>query len=83
MLSLYNRNFASNIELLCKSKEDSQIDAVLYRAVDGSRNSFTGDLDIEVPADLDLFDSEESLEMLLDDFSTETLIAVYRSTARS
>jgi hypothetical protein len=51
--------------------------------MDRSQNSFTRDLDIEVPAVLDLFDGEESLEMLLDDFSTETLIAAYRSTARS
>lgn len=41
-LSPHNRNFVSNIELLRKSKEDSQIDAALRRAVDGSRNSFTG-----------------------------------------
>jgi hypothetical protein len=82
-LSPYNRNFASNIELLRKSKEDSQIDAALHRAMDRSQNSSTRDLDIEVPADLDLFDSEESLEILLDDFSTESLIAAYRSTTTS
>jgi hypothetical protein len=82
-LSPHNRNFASNIELLRKSKEDSQIDAALRRAMDGSQSSFTPDLDSEVPADLDLFDGEEALDTLLEDFSTETLIAAYHSVARS
>jgi hypothetical protein len=48
----HNRNFPSNIKLLRKSKEDSQSDAALRRAMDGSQDSFTYDLDSEVPADL-------------------------------
>jgi hypothetical protein len=79
----HNRNFASNIELLRKSKEDSQIDAALRRAMDGSQNSLACDLDGGLPADLDLFDGEEALDTLLEDFSTEALIAAYHSVARS
>ena len=45
-LSPHNRNFASNIELLQKSKEDSQIDAALRRAMNGSKDSFARDVDI-------------------------------------
>jgi hypothetical protein len=81
-LSPHNRNFASNIELLRKSKEDSQIDAALRRAVNRSHNSSDGDLDDEVPADLDL-DDEEPLDTLKEYFSTETLIAAYHSVAMS
>ncbi|KIN00068.1 hypothetical protein OIDMADRAFT_55958 [Oidiodendron maius Zn] len=68
---------------LAESKEDSQIDAALRRAMDGSQNSFTRDLDVEAPADLDLFDDEEALDTLQEDFSTETLIAAYHSVATS
>jgi hypothetical protein len=82
-LSPHNRNFASNIELLRKSKEDSQIDAALRRAMNGSRNSFTHDLNSELPANLDMSDGEEALDTLLEDFTTETLIAGYYSVARS
>lgn len=51
--------------------------------MDGSQNSFTRDLDVEAPADLDLFDDEEALDTLQEDFSTETLIAAYHSVATS
>jgi hypothetical protein len=81
-LSLHNRNFASNLELLRKSKEDSRIDAALRRAMNGSQNSFDRDLDGEVPGDLEL-DDEDSLNTLQEDFSTETLIAAYHSVAMS
>ena len=83
ILSLHNRNFASNIELLRKSKEDSQIDAALRRVMSGSKDSCSCDVDTEIPTDLDLFDSEVALDTLLEDFSTETLIAAYHSIARS
>ncbi|KAF8860613.1 hypothetical protein BDZ45DRAFT_800769 [Acephala macrosclerotiorum] len=73
---------ASNIELLRKSKEDSRIDAALHRAMNRSKDTFDGDVDDEVAADLD-FDVEEPLDTLNEDFSTETLIAAYHSVAMS
>jgi hypothetical protein len=81
-LSPHNRNFASNLELLRKSQEDSRIDAALRRAMNGSQNSFDRDLDGEVPDDLEL-DDEDSLNTLQEDFSTETLIAACHSVAMS
>jgi len=81
-LSPHNRNFASNIELLRKSKEDSRIDTVLRRAMNGSEDTFDHDLHDEVAADLD-FDVEEPLDALNEDFSTETLITAYHSVVLS
>jgi hypothetical protein len=75
----HNRNFASNIDLLRKSKEDSQIDAALRKSMNRSEDTFIHGLDGNVPADLDSFDGEEALDTLLEDFSTETLIAAYHS----
>jgi hypothetical protein len=64
-LSLENRNFASNIKLLRKFKEDSRIDAALRRAMDRSWDSFNCDVDDEAPVDLHLdADAEELLDTL-------------------
>lgn len=82
ILSLYNCNFMSNLELLHKSKEDSQINAALCRARNRSRNSFDYNLDSEVPGNLEL-DNKDSLNILQEYFSTETLIVVYYSVAIS
>jgi hypothetical protein len=81
-LAPHNRNFANNIELLRKSKEDSQIDAALRRAMNGSEDTFNHDLDDEGAADLD-FDVAGPLDTLNEDFSIETLIAAYHSVAMS
>ena len=51
--------------------------------MNGSHNFFTQDLNGEMPANLDLSDGEDALDTLLEDFTTETLIAAYHSVARS
>jgi hypothetical protein len=81
-LSPHNRNFASNIKLLQKSKEDSRIDAALCRAMNRSKGTIDHNLNNEVAADLD-FDVDEPLDTLNEDFSTKTLIAAYHSVALS
>ncbi|KAH9203038.1 hypothetical protein DL95DRAFT_180650, partial [Leptodontidium sp. 2 PMI_412] len=81
-LSPHNSNFASNIELLRKSKEDCRIDAALRRAMNTFEDTFDHNLDGEVATDLD-FGVEEPLDTLNEDFSTETLIAAYHSVALS
>ncbi|KAH6691787.1 hypothetical protein BKA61DRAFT_742494 [Leptodontidium sp. MPI-SDFR-AT-0119] len=81
-LSLHNYNFASNIELLRKSKEDSRIDTALRGSVDRPDDSFDRDIDDAVPADMDL-NTDEPLDTVNEDFSTETLIAAYYSIAMS
>ncbi|KAH9203041.1 hypothetical protein DL95DRAFT_399711, partial [Leptodontidium sp. 2 PMI_412] len=81
-LSPHNRNFASNIELLRKSKEDYRIDAALRRAMNTFEDTFDHNLDDEIAANLD-YDVEEPLDTLNENFSTETLIAAYYSIAMS
>jgi hypothetical protein len=81
-LSLYNRNFASNIELLWKSKEDSRIDAALRRSMNKSQGSFDSDVDEIEQADLDS-SNKEPLDTLMEDFSAETLVVAYYSIAMS
>ncbi|PVH68340.1 hypothetical protein DL98DRAFT_631600, partial [Cadophora sp. DSE1049] len=81
-LSPHNRNFASNIELLRKSKEDSRINAALRRTMNTFEDTFDHDLNNKGAAGLD-FGVEEPLDTLNEDFSTETLIAAYRSVAMS
>ncbi len=81
-LSPYNRNFASNIKLLRKSKEDSRINAVLRRAINLFKDTFDHNLNSKGAADLDS-DVKEPLDTLNKDFSTKTLIAAYYSIAMS
>lgn len=81
-LSPHNRNFASNIELLRKSKEDSRIDTVLRGSMNRPDDSFYCDVDDVVPGDMDL-DAEEPLDTVNENFSTETLIAAYHSITMS
>src|SRR6266516_7352760 len=80
-LSPHNRNFASNIELLRKSKEDVQIDSALRKAMEMSQDSFDRDVDDIDPTSLDL-DVEEPLHSLHENFSTESFIAAYHSIAK-
>jgi len=81
-LSPHNRNFASNIELLRKSKEDIRIDAALRKTMKMSQDFFDHDIDDVDPAGLDL-DTEEPPHSLGESFSTESLIAAYHSIATS
>jgi hypothetical protein len=81
-LSPYNRNFASNIELLRKSKEDSRIDAALRGSMNRPDNSFDRDVDNAVPANVDL-DAEEPLDAVNEFFSTKALITAYHSITMS
>jgi hypothetical protein len=81
-LSLHNRNFAKNIELLRKSREDSRIDAALRRTMHKSQDSYNRNVDEIQPANLDS-DNEEAQNSLDEDFSTESLIVAYHSVPRS
>jgi len=82
LVTPHNRNFANNIKLLRKSKEDSQVDARLRRAMNRSKDTSNYDLDDEGAADLD-FNVKEPLGMLNEEFSIETLIAAYYSVIMS
>src|SRR6266487_3765668 len=82
-LSLYNYNFASNIQLLRKSKEEVQIDAALCKIINQSQNSINYNVDKIESAKWDL-DNKEAQESSLDEsLSSESLIAAYHSIARS
>jgi len=52
-LSQHNRNFAQNIQLLRKSKEDVQIDAALRASMTNSEDSVDYDIDDMEPTNLD------------------------------
>ena len=76
-ISPHNRNFARNIGLLKKSREDAQLDSAI-RSQDYAEHS----IDDVVPDDLDL-DTEECLNSLHEEYSSESLIAAYHSIATS
>ena len=80
-LSPHNRVFASNIELLRKSKEDCQIDAELRRN-SNSQDFFDREID---DVDLAMLDSnpEDSSYSLHEELTSESLIAAYHSIALS
>jgi hypothetical protein len=77
----HNRVFASNVELLRKSKEECQIDAELRRNTN-SQDSFDREVDDVDFAILDA-DPEHSSCSLHEELSTESLIAAYHSIALS
>ena len=81
-LASHNRNFAKNIELLRKSKEDSQIDAALRKSIIRPNDSFNHDIDDIEPVNLDLND-EGSYNPMDEEFNAETLMAAYHSIATS
>ena len=81
-LSQHNRNFAQNIQLLRKSKEDVQIDAALRASMTNSEDSVDYDIDDIEPTNLD-FDIEVSQNSFPNAFSNESLITAYLSIARS
>ncbi len=82
-LSLYNHNFASNIQLLRKSKKEVQIDAALRKTMNQSQDSINYNVDKIESAEWDL-DNKEAQESSLDEsLSSESLIAAYHSIARS
>jgi hypothetical protein len=82
ILSPHNRNFASNIELLRKSKEDIRIDTVLCKTIQISQDPFDSDIDNIEAINLDL-DTKKTLHSLDKSFSTESLIAAYYSITAS
>ena len=81
-LSQHNRNFAQNIQLLRKSKEDVQIDNALRASMTNSQDDIDHDIDDMEPTTLD-FDIEVSRNSFPDEFSNESLITAYLSIARS
>jgi hypothetical protein len=81
-LSAHNRNFARNMELLRKSREDGRIDAALRSATAASQDALDHDIDDMESANLDL-DAEDTLSSLQQEFTTETLISAYHSIATS
>jgi hypothetical protein len=80
-LTPYIRRFARNIELLRKSKEDSDADAKLRQVPLRSDNLFDRNID---DLQIDGFDSDpdEFLEHLDENVSFESLIAAYHSIAK-
>jgi hypothetical protein len=81
-LSPHNRNFARNIELLRKSREDGRIDAALRTSANQHDDSLDYDIGNVELVDPDS-DSEEALIPVDEDFNAETLIAAYHSIAKS
>jgi helitron helicase-like protein/PIF1-like helicase len=77
-LSPHNRDFANNIEMLRKSKEDCQVDAALRRN-DTSQDFFDQEIDDVALANLEADDDALSYEGL----SSESLVAAYHSIAKS
>src|ERR1700735_5672644 len=71
------RDFARNIELLRKSKEDCKLDAVLRDAAGQPYDSFDRDVDELDVQDFDLEDEDGTVRN--DDVDVETLIAAYDS----
>lgn len=78
----YNRTFARNIELLRKSREDSQVDTALRNRMEIPEDAFDHDLEDIDPADLSS-DNEDFENYIDEGYSTETLIAAYYSIAKS
>ncbi|KFZ23650.1 hypothetical protein V502_01866 [Pseudogymnoascus sp. VKM F-4520 (FW-2644)] len=81
MLPPHNRTFARNIELLRKSKEDSQVDAAL-RSREAPHDVFDSELEGIDPADLGSED-EDVQDYIEEGHSTETLVSAYYSIAKS
>jgi hypothetical protein len=83
-LTPYNRNFASNIELLRKSKEDCQADAKLRQSTNRSSNDYY-DRDVDELESANLYpdgEEENSFHLTHENFNAETLIAAYHSIDR-
>jgi hypothetical protein len=81
-LSAHNRNFAQNMELLRKSREDGRIDAALRNKMAGSIDDFDYDIDTIDPPDLDS-DAEDIPHSLQQEFTSDAFISVYHSIATS
>ena len=82
----HRQEFAKNVELLRKSKEDCQLDAILRKEADGIDGDGSFDRDID-ELDLADFDSDDEDETCFENPATnvnvETLIAAYHSVQRS
>lgn len=81
-LSPHNRTFARNIELLRKSREDSQVDAALRNRKEIPDDSFDHALEDMDPADQSS-DSEDFEHHVDDGYATETPMAAYYSITKS
>jgi hypothetical protein len=82
-LSAHNRNFAQNMELLRKSREDGRIDAALRNKMAGSIDDFDYDIDTSIdPPDLDS-DAEDIPHSLQQEFTSDAFISAYHSIATS
>lgn len=83
-LSPHNRNFAQNMELLRKSREDARIDAALRNEPTESQETLEDDVEFEdmEPTDPDI-DTEGTANSLQPEFTTESLIMAYHSVTTS
>ena len=81
-LSSHNRNFARNIELLRKSREDGRVDAALRASANQHDDSLDHEIDDIEPADDDS-DGKGACTPVNKDFNAETLIAAYHSITNS
>ncbi|KAH7120149.1 hypothetical protein B0J13DRAFT_166144 [Dactylonectria estremocensis] len=81
-LSPHNRNFARNMELLRKSREDAMVDAALRNATAISQDDLDHNIDDMEIANSDL-DAEESQDSPRQEFTNEALISAYHSIATS
>jgi hypothetical protein len=81
-LSPHNRNFAKNMELLRKSKEDIRIDAALRNAAVASQDSLDLDIDDIELANIDL-DPEDIRSSLQQEFTIEAFMMAFHSITNS
>ena len=81
-LSPHNHNFARNMELLRKSREDGMIDTALRNATAASQDSLDYDIDDMQPDNFDL-DAEDTLNSPQQEFTMEALISAYHSITTS
>jgi hypothetical protein len=78
ILQPHNQNFARNVELLRKSKEDCRADAELWKRSGRASDSFDRDIDELRLTDSDM-DDEEPLQGMDETFNPDTLIAAFHS----
>lgn len=85
-LAPHNQDFASNIELLRKSKEDCTADVKLRESANrAAHDSFDRDVDELEPVDFyfDAAEDTESFRLQDESFNAETLIAAYHSISKA
>ncbi|KAJ6087103.1 hypothetical protein N7467_006017 [Penicillium canescens] len=85
-LAPHIQEFAVNIELLRKSKDDCQVDARLRQSMNHHAELFDRHIDHIDPADLETGDSQDNNEFITPEderFTAETLIAAYNTVSKT